>query len=126
MKTKVEIIKETAEFYNLTNRGYYYGSGSCLYLTPEGTMCAVGRCIKEDEIKSFDCRFDTGVSGVEIALEKNNETLDQYLKPEYQGHSVNFWDDLQKLHDTSSNWDATGLTLKGEQVYEFLLKKYED
>ena len=42
MKTKEEIIKETAEFYNIENRAYE--AGSCLYHTKENKMCAVGRC----------------------------------------------------------------------------------
>ena len=46
-KTTVEIIEETANFYNLTNRGLN-PFGDCVYRTDDGKMCAVGRCLRDD------------------------------------------------------------------------------
>jgi hypothetical protein len=34
--------------------------------------------------------------------------FDSLLIPEYNGHSLQFWSDLQYLHDTAINWTEDG------------------
>lgn len=41
--------------------------------------------------------------------------LDSLLKPEYQGHSIEFWDYLQALHDSSEYWNGNNLTSTGQE-----------
>ncbi len=119
--TKIEIIKETAEFYNSENRGYDYIKDNCMYITNDGKKCAIGRClntkgiqaIKNIQTKSFIILFPT------------NEILDSYLKPKYRGHIKDFWLTLQSFHDTDEFWDKEGLSGDGKFEYEELLKRYK-
>jgi hypothetical protein len=46
----------------------------------------------------------------------NTYGLDCNLKPQYRGHDVHFWEDLQLLHDKNDNWDGRKLTTNGRQV----------
>ena len=50
--TKHEIIDETAAYYNLGNRAHDSDMG-CVYLTPDGKSCAVGRCLYKSERESL-------------------------------------------------------------------------
>lgn len=121
MKTKQEIIKETAEFYNLTNRGYKERKG-CLYLTEDGKKCAIGRCISDDKLHWFSLRFSAGIMDVSGSFVEG-ETLDDYLQPEYQGHDLSFWSCLQEFHDDENNWDDTGMCNDGVIQYNSLMSK---
>jgi hypothetical protein len=119
MKTKVEIINETVKYYSEdpSRRGFEPGRG-CVYLTSTGCMCAVGRCLIDPskgflgDVPSF-CRVD----GMPADLETE-------LKPEYRGHDLQFWGDLQRLHDYSFYWCETGLTELGTIFYKRLLTDY--
>jgi hypothetical protein len=102
MKTKREIIKETSTFYNSCNRASDE-NGTCVYINREtNAMCAVGRCMTEEAIKKYGSfegtafRFD---EYLKIHITGSIIGLDAVLKEEYQGHSYEFWGDLQKLHD---------------------------
>lgn len=129
--TKIDIINETVKFYNLTNRGF--GVGSCMYLTEEGNMCAVGRCMinpKDTQLKfgsgsirGIACKMnniDRTISKIEL----DTMSVDHLLKPEYHGHNVEFWSDIQTLHDSYNNWNDDGLTEAGQKVVNELLIKY--
>lgn len=122
MKTKIDIIRETASFYNLNNRGVNT-LGGCSYLTDSGTMCAVGRCMTNptptmfSSVKSLRDRVPGRGEAAELDLEA-------FLKPEYRGHDLDFWMDVQNLHDHAHNWDEEGLTEFGVAKVNQLLKKY--
>lgn len=121
MKTKIEIIKETASHYTSKNRGYDTDESSCEYITPEGYRCAVGRCIKKEHILTF--QLDNQGVGIDGG---NFDQLNKVLQDEYKGHSYTFWQDLQQLHDQCSNWNDEGLTDQGRVYYNELLEKYKD
>lgn len=120
MKTKVEIIEETANFYDLNNRGTIYGFNK--YFTSDGKQCAVGRCLI-DPIE-FQNVFRNG-SITLITDPVYNINLDEYFKKEYRGHDSKFWSDLQRFHDDPSNWDERGLTEYGIKSKKNLIIKYE-
>jgi len=125
MKTKQEIIEETANYYNLSNRAVTL-SGKCKYSTSDGRQCAVGRCFTDKEADSF-CDFDGPVSFVNSTLKVNaNKELDDILKEEYRGHSIIFWMDLQSFHDTQENWNDDGISEVGLKEKAELLEKYVD
>ena len=86
--------------------------------TAQGNKCAVGRCLKSNS-DIFDI-MNEGFSAEDIGDVK----LNKELKPSYRGHSVKFWTDLQKFHDEKDNWDDKGLTVKGYDHLEQLLKKW--
>jgi len=125
-KTKLEIIEETEQYYSdASKRGGIYREGDpnnlrCKYITPDGKMCAVGRCM----IAPKD--YGTGVCGIvynhNIRYGSVDE-LDELLKEEYRGHDIGFWESLQMLHDinvhfkdgTWSDWGLAELHLLKEQ-----------
>ncbi len=104
MKTKLEIINETIEIYSdPEKRSVTLVTGSsgksienCRYKGPNGKMCAVARCILPEELDEVSDNYEN-----ETVHEIKN--LEDYLKPEYRGHSKGFWIDIQILHDDYLN-----------------------
>lgn len=126
MKTKVQIINETAGFYNTSNRGVGVIINEeglqetvCRYKTDSGNMCAVGRCLLPDS------EVFNKVKGVMVVF-KSETDMDSQLQPEYRGHGLLFWNSLQCFHDCDSNWNEDGLTSEGIEELNNLLERYAD
>lgn len=117
MKTKLEIIEETANYYNSNNRSTT-PQGGCCYLSDDGNMCAVGRCLENPE------EIQEGSFAGSFAEKLLDRLGDDILKEEYQGHDKLFWNELQRLHDKEYYWDEHGLTGEGRKYYEALKQKY--
>jgi hypothetical protein len=117
-KTKLEILKETYEYYSDPNKRGHNGE-RCCYLTSDGKMCAVGRCLINPK-KLQDLSGNT----IGSLIAGYNINLNLRLKPEYRGHSLEFWNSLQKWHDNSSNFDTDNITENGELAYQDLVKRY--
>lgn len=109
MKTKTEIIIETIQFYkdDPTARRSLGPDGECYYansadgLDANITHCAIGRCMTEGSLKSFgDFRGDVG----DLVNKAKLHHIDPLLYSEYQGHDIDFWDNLQQLHDQTRYW----------------------
>lgn len=132
MKTKVEIINETAANYTLNNRSISDG-GRCLYQGPNGERCALARCmmepitVKEDLIvhTTQDSKYGCMEVYGNHPFEDELVPLDTLLKEEYRGHIPEFWVDIQTLHDSSWNWTAEGLSDEGKETVQELLEKYQ-
>ncbi len=122
--TKAEILEETTNFYNSTNRAMK--DGACVYLDDEGNKCAVGRCILPEKLSwAMSLEETTDVESLELSIiEDGGKSLDDILKPEYCGHEFDFWDNLQQFHDTNEFWNENGLTDEGENAYDELTEKY--
>lgn len=122
MKTKKEIIEETVAYYSENiNRRAFSLNGGCSYIDKKGRMCAVGRCAvapKDLEVLSIRNKF-----GGVINLFSHRK-IDPYLKKEYQGHDLEFWDAIQTLHDISSHWSKTGLSKSGEKYVERIITQF--
>jgi hypothetical protein len=105
MKTENEIIKETVEFYWADPAGRRAASDiACEYLTADGRMCAVGRCLTpEHATRASDILCSASALPGLLCT-----PLDELLRPEYRGHSVNFWSNLQTLHDDDLSWRTEG------------------
>ena len=88
--TAIEIIDETIEYYLVNPRGLN-DNRKCVYISPSGNMCAVGRCLISPE----DILNPAADSITDLEMK---------LKPEYRGHDVSFWSSLQTLHDVDGNW----------------------
>lgn len=116
-KTAREILEETAAFYTSENRAVVkgghgnHGSVSCHYLTNDGKMCAVGRCL-------IDPSEITNEPVIDIPQ------LEDRLKSEYRGHPIDFWSDLQDLHDSPNNWNREGLSTQGEDERDLILRTW--
>ena len=114
--TKLQIIDETVEFYKNNPRSL---SGTlCVYNGPNDTKCAFSRCCEILIPSSFE-----GKSAAFALRERG----DYILKPEYRGHGLMFWNDLQSLHDLPRNWELTGnkLTIEGEKAVQRLKELYQ-
>jgi hypothetical protein len=119
-KTKIEILKETYDYYtsDVSRRGLN-SSGGCYYrIIVDGItkMCAVGRCFNENA--NFQCG-----AGIHSYAKGVND-LDEDFKEEYRGHDISFWVDLQSFHDSESNWDIDKISTEGERHYNLLVEKY--
>ncbi len=98
MKTKLEIIQETVEAYtDANNRGT--SSWGYEYVTEDGRKCAAGRCMVAPEL--YCGSIDS------LALKNHGSNVpfsDELFLPEYRGHSREFWQDIQSLHDSDINF----------------------
>lgn len=126
--TKFEIIDETVEFYKNNPRSldefniHGIKTGNCVYLSNEGNKCGFSRCCTDEGVKILHEKFDindgTGVQ----------EDFLQFLKPEYQGHNLDFWKDIQSIHDSGGGWEKSGngntLTDYGIKFVNRLKEKY--
>lgn len=121
MKTAKDIILETAAFYNSKNRSM--ADEGCCYLDEKGNNCALGRCIKPERIKEI-VEYDN--SAAAISLLKHEDYGFDILKDEYRIEDVQFWEDLQRFHDSEPNWDAFGISKRGREVAEKLIAKYSN
>ncbi len=119
MKTKIEIINETVEFYsaNPLNRRAISQNDGCQYLTSDGRKCAIGRLIKDDK---YDKKFEGRCCDNDYYIK-----LEDILMDEYKGHSTEFWSGLQSLHDSSKFWYTDRLSIEGEKRVQELLLKYK-
>lgn len=118
MKTKAEIIDEILGIYIADpSRRAATSLGKCEYLTEDGRMCALGQCLDKDhpDYRTI-CRVNDIATGI--------PDLDGKLRPEYRGHEVGFWRDLQLMHDSAFYWDVDGLTEFGKSNMELLKRKW--
>lgn len=119
-KSKKDIILETAESYNSQNRSVNPDSSySCLYKSG-ANKCAVGRCLLSKS-KLFKLEYNENPVNNYSAIE-----LDCELKKEYRGHSIDFWIDVQFLHDQRNFWDLSGLTEKGKEHVDLLIEEWDN
>lgn len=119
--TKEEIIMETANWYSQdTSRRAVGDDGKCHYYL-DGKACAFGRCLNSPE----DFR---NVRGSVKYLQNNAgiDNLEAVLADQYKGHSLEFWKDIQRLHDFKKYWDENGLTWQGSGQVHYLIIKWGD
>lgn len=122
MKTKLQIINETVRYYSTHKRGYNEYSGGCEYLTEEGNMCAVGRCLLKKEVSKL-----SGIGDYEELSDIYDYNVP--FKASYKGHESEFWTNLQSLHDVQANWKENlkggqDLTESGANRLAFLKNRY--
>ena len=111
---KLQILDETVKYYSEDlSRRALDENFMCLYKTPHGNMCAVGRCMRDDA-PFEDLNTQGELTSLEIfrnvEVEEQDEKLDTLLKDEYRGVNMTFWMSLQSLHDQSLNWEGRGLS----------------
>lgn len=120
MKTKLQIIQETADYYSADPSRRAVDDGCCYYFL-DNKKCAIGRLSNiarklEDVSQAYYTIED-------LLSEKFSDK--QIFKKEYQGHEVKFWSDLQNFHDSEKFWTKTGLSSKGRRRLQALKKKYK-
>ena len=120
MKTKIEILEEMVAHF-ATNQRAMDGL-DCVYLTEDDKRCGHSIFIEDEMLANIDRE-----ASAEILITKYG---DEIYKPEYRGHSVYFWIDVQTLHDIDGYWqpNAKGghdLTEGGRLYFEELKNKWK-
>jgi len=147
-KSMSEIIIETVKFYAEDpekRRGLKQHvqalpdrdppSFSCVYYHEnemgEVVNCGIGRVLREEvaiQMQHCSGSVDDLIREYqeEEGLYDDEErlTLDGMLKEEYTGHSVNFWEGVQSLHDGDQYWDYDkgAFSVLGLEYIEHLCK----
>ena len=117
MKTKIQILEETFNYYNEDPSRRAKSDGRCQYLDGEGRMCAFGRC-------EINPPLTDGSSDAVVNRFDNEEDMNASLKEEYRGHSIEFWVDVQDLHDEDCYWNDESVSDYGVKRYQKLLQKW--
>lgn len=113
MTTMLETLNETTAAYTSKTRAVDPESGGCRYFA-QGKCCAVGRCMLDPEVyKNY------------LGNVNRFGDLDSLLKPEYRGFPIDFWLDLQDLHDWDGNWNETGLTTLGKKKVRDIKEEFK-
>jgi hypothetical protein len=117
MKSKIDIIIETVKHYNSNNTARKAETDTCTYMNENGAMCAVGRCLTNEGMRRFEAfeyiNLDVNTGVVYFTNVYGMDEFNDTLKEEYRGHDVEFWKNLQYLHDATNNWDENGITEYG-------------
>lgn len=117
-KTKLQIIEELFDNYYVKDPSKRAAKGSrCSYYQEStGNKCAVGMCmLNDDTAKHYQNLCPTSnVHGVNIVLtDEEKLEFDDIIKEEYRGHDLDFWDEVQCLHDNNDYWTEYGLSEQG-------------
>ena len=105
-KTKDEILDYVLDYYKTHNRGI--NAWGCVYIDQKnGNKCAVGLCAVDPQnlMDEFggEAVFDI-VGALGEPSHQVSNSFDQLLRPEFRGHSPEFWSELQAIHDNTINW----------------------
>ena len=121
-----DILKDTVDYYreDPLNRRSVDEDGNCMY-TWGDKHCAVGRYLKPEYQK--ENWPDNGMSAYELAEYSDDYSIDQFLVDKAHGLDVQFWRDLQDIHDIVGYWEEYdehedgrrkyGLTDRGKEIY---------
>lgn len=126
--TMVEIIEETVKFYgddtmrrSFRGKSDKVGDGVCAYNGINDTHCGVGRCLTQAALtRDLDEGNSSSVGGVW----SNIEALDLDLQPQYRGHTMVFWEAVQRLHDEDAYWNSDGITEIGQRKALGLMSRF--
>lgn len=126
MKTKLEIINETAEYYGAdpSRRAY---DGRCHYRMEKEAgqcYCAFGRCMEPWALDQAERKNVTSEAIEGLLEDLSVDEVNEILKPEYHDHDFNFWLDLQTLHDTDRFYEGTGLSRAGNDYVITLRERW--
>lgn len=122
----LEVLKDTVQFYskNPGKRGIVYKTGfqnnSCMFLTPEGNKCAVGRYLNKNDLKTLKaCKILEG--DVESLLDPG--TVGKITTRIIKNLPIKFWQDLQSFHDADVYWNDNGMTNYGKSKAKMIEEK---
>lgn len=148
---QADIVDETVRDYEGHPERFSFtdstkkGKQICTYIGPNGTHCAVGSKLNETALDVIRDSFGTSstlntdtILALTVTLTGSSD-IDAILKPEYKGMKLDFWIDLQSLHDdfmtilpgyegcSKGYWTKDAiLTNKGRNYVELLkVKVYE-
>ena len=94
---------------------------ACYYQHPDdpNKRCAIGIWLKDEyltsKLGSLKCLAD---EIFEVS------SWDDLLIDSVRGHELEFWRDLQALHDTEANWNGNTLTTQGNKAVQRMIDSY--
>ena len=120
--SKVEIIKETVDFYSADpKRRSHNDVDGCTYNGKNGSHCAVGRCLLP-KYQEMGHEIAGNTATIESLESVHVTNFDDMLQEQYRGHELGFWKRLQLVHDEPCNWNKSGISFEGElavnKIYE--------
>ncbi len=128
--TKLQILNDTIKYYGVDpakrrSSKMVNGEEKCRFTigVKNKKHCAVGRFFKLTlKTNKFEWN-EYVIDDVDSEL-----TLNKVLVSKVHGHSLSFWKDLQKLHDSISNWDRKngGLSESGQGLVENIKNNIRD
>lgn len=134
--TLVTLLQETINHYHSGNRSST-NSGVCSYLSDDGSMCAVGRCLKPEYLETFheieenipsNGAFGSAISEIFESSLLVGLGISDVVMDEYSDITFEDWRKVQRLHDNPDNWNDNGLSKVGrtfirnfgEEIYDQL------
>lgn len=122
-KTKLEILQETFDTYQKTGDRCFNDEG-CVYTDSNNPKkhCAAGRCMNDDFLQKLFILNQNKNTSINTILSNYKE--EKIFKPEYIGHDILFWKDVQLFHDDYDNFQYHGLSEKGINKKKELIEKY--
>jgi len=125
MKTKLEILNEIVNYYSEDTKRRAVEGVSCVYITPDNRRCAVGMCLTDPSLIKGNKAINDDFFMLDEDENQFKAEVLSLFKPEYRINDINFWSNLQSLHDTKMYWDDKGLTSEGQMLYNQLKEIYE-
>lgn len=132
MKSAIDIIRETIDFYDVDVNRRAVHQEECVYETHDGRHCAFSRCCTVEGVEMLSAHANEGSGVISACMNlahngyiKNELDVDALLQPEYRGHGIDFWGSIQGLHDNIEYWDEDGVTRAGRAKARNLIKLYE-
>ena len=112
-----ELLKATVDYYRADPKGRrsVTDDGDCMY-TWGKNHCAIGRYLKP-EYQREDWP-DNGMSVWDLSEYSDNMTIDQFLIDKAHGLDLDFWRDLQDMHDIMGYWEEWDMTIDGKREYK--------
>lgn len=122
--TVEEIIQETVAYYleDPSRRALIGEDNECVYENDDGKMCAVGRCMIPTVRKKYINLAQVGVE--ELIIQNRAKSIDDVILEPYRGHPIDFWTDLQSLHDDQCFWTHSDADNLRKKYVESMIKKY--
>lgn len=114
-------LAETIMYYsvNPTERRSIH-KGACYYSSrhPKSEGCAIGRYLEPSLANAFDSGFPSSIAGL---FYQHKNLLPKWM----QDSDVDFLSSVQKLHDISSYWTDGGLSDKGKEHVDKIIRLYQ-
>jgi len=120
--TLVTLLQETINHYHSGNRSSTE-SGMCSYLSDDGSMCAVGRCLKPEYLETFHniekqssltYAHGTAIDEIFKADSLKGLGISDVVMDEYSDITLEDWRKVQRLHDNPNHWNDKGLSKTGD------------
>lgn len=143
MSKAQKILDDIIEYYSTHNRGVL-PEGACSYQLGCAVAFATGfddevlslwdnfgrRTLKNFRHRRMDEAPQDTVFGTNIRYINDLVDVDKYFIKKYQGMSIEFWEEVQKLHDDPFYWernntDGWSLNKKGREVAAEIINNYE-